>query len=293
MTILAKLTSGIFQGSNWPYLRLIFTKLPPDMRSRASFKGHPIHPMLIPFPIAFLTGAFLFDLLGVLAEVPRWWGIGHTLIGLGILAGLVAAIPGFIDYLTTVPPESSAKKRTTKHALFNVTALLLFGASFLLRGGADVAPGAFLLALELAGIACLAVGGWMGGTLVYRNEIGVDRRYASAGKWREERIEDGVEREIVVATSDELAVDQMKLIHLDGRRIAVGRTEGGYVAFEDRCPHRGGSLAAGAMICGTVQCPWHGSQFDARTGEVKAGPAEKGITTFRVEARGDEVVLHI
>jgi nitrite reductase/ring-hydroxylating ferredoxin subunit len=60
------------------------------------------------------------------------------------------------------------------------------------------------------------------------------------------------------------------------------------VAFDDRCTHRGGSLAGGTMICGTVQCPWHGSQFDVSSGAVKAGPATEGIGTFAIEKQGDK-----
>jgi nitrite reductase/ring-hydroxylating ferredoxin subunit len=91
--------------------------------------------------------------------------------------------------------------------------------------------------------------------------------------------------------SDELEIDQMKLLHVDGQRIVLARTEEGYVAFDDHCTHRGASLADGSMICGTVQCPWHGSQFDVRTGSVRAGPAEEGIGTHRVEESGGEVRL--
>src|ERR671934_160315 len=96
---------------------------------------------------------------------------------------------------------------------------------------------------------------------------------------------------VVAAQAEELQVDQMKLLHVGGRRIVVARTEDGYVAFDDGCTHKGGSLAGGTMICGTVQCPWHGSQFDARTGSVKAGPAKEGIKTYRVEERGSELRL--
>jgi nitrite reductase/ring-hydroxylating ferredoxin subunit len=96
---------------------------------------------------------------------------------------------------------------------------------------------------------------------------------------------------IPVARADELAVNQMKLVRVDDRRLVLARTEQGYAAFDDRCTHRGGSLADGAMICGTVQCPWHGSQFDARTGAVKAGPAGDPIRTYRADVRGDDVVI--
>ena len=76
----------------------------------------------------------------------------------------------------------------------------------------------------------------------------------------------------------------MKLVHAGDERIAVGRTEDGYAAFQDRCTHKGGPLSDGVLICGTVQCPWHGSQFDVHTGEVKCGPAEQKIATYPIES---------
>jgi nitrite reductase/ring-hydroxylating ferredoxin subunit len=78
-----------------------------------------------------------------------------------------------------------------------------------------------------------------------------------------------------------------------GKRIVLGRTADGYVAFDDRCTHRGGSLAGGTMICGTVQCPWHGSQFDSHSGAVKAGPATKGIETYQISERNNKIFLEI
>lgn len=263
------------------------------MRSRAHFRTHPIHPMLIPFPIAFLTGAFFFNLVGLLTGAAAWWETGWRLAGLGILTGIVAAIPGFIDYLYSVPPRSSAKQRTTRHALVNVGALLLFGVAILIRGEAAAAPGTLTLLLEAAGIGCLVAGGWMGGTLVYRNHIGVFPRYANLGKWQESRVPAQPEEPIVVAQADELEIDQMKLLHVNGKRLVLARTEEGYVAFDDHCTHKGGSLASGMMICGTVQCPWHGSQFDVKSGSVKAGPAEKGISTYEVTERDGAVLLRL
>lgn len=263
------------------------------MRSRASYKGHPVHPALIPFPFAFLYGAFLFDLAGRLAERPAWWTTGAHLALAGIATALVAAVPGFIDYLYTVPPESTGKRRATRHMLVNLSAIVLFAAAWWLRGGTPAAPGALQLALEAAGIGLLTAGGWMGGVLVNRNQIGVDHRYAGAGKWREAALEARPGKQVAVARADELDVDQMKLLRVADRRIVLARTEQGYAAFDDRCTHRGGSLAGGVMICGTVQCPWHGSQFDVRTGAVKAGPADTGITTYRVEERAGEVWLSL
>lgn len=263
------------------------------MRSKASFRGHPIHPALIPFPFAFLYGAFFFDIAGRLAEQPTLWVTGAYLSLVGIAGALVAAVPGFIDYFGTVPPRSSGKRRATKHMLVNLGAVVLFVLAWMMRGNAEALPGVPVLALEGIGLGLLTVGGWMGGVLVNRNQIGVDHRYARSGKWKEERIEAGRDQPVAVARSDELEVDQMKLLHVNGRRIVLGRTEAGYVAFDDRCTHRGGSLAGGVMIGGVVQCPWHGSQFDCRSGAVKAGPAEEGIATHRVTEREGGVFLTI
>ena len=128
----------------------------------------------------------------------------------------------------------------------------------------------------------ICTGGWMGGTLVYRNQIGIDHRYANAGKWKETTI-DPATQALVRTGFEDLDVNQMKLVHAGDKRIVVARTDDGYAAFDDRCTHRGGPLSDGVLICGTVQCPWHGSQFDVRTGEVKCGPAQEGIETYPLE----------
>ena len=261
------------------------------VRSRASYKGHPIHPALIPFPFAFLYGAFVADLLGLISGRESLWTTGSHLALAGIVMALIAAVPGIIDYVYTVPPHSSGKTRATKHAAVNLSAVALFALAWWIRGAPEVPPDLVLLLIEGVGVGLLTAGGWMGGVLVNRNQIGVDPRYAAAGKWKEATLRGRPGEPFVVARSDELEVDQMKLLRVGDRRIVLARTEQGYVAFDDRCTHKGGSLAGGAMICGTVQCPWHGSQFDVRSGQVKAGPAKTPISTYRLDEAGGEVRL--
>lgn len=253
------------------------------MRSTAQVKSHPLHPMLVAFPVAFGTAAPAFDLAGLLGDWPTVWAAGAYLAAATVAGGLVAGIPGFIDYLYTVPPDSSAKKRATWHMGVNLTALALVALGWAFRDVTSLRPGAGTILLEAAGLGLMACGGWMGATLVYRNQIGVDHRYARAGKWREQEVTGRPGETVEVAAADELAVGQMKLLHIDGRRVVLARTEEGYVACDDGCTHKGGSLADGVLACGVVCCPWHGSQFDARTGEVKAGPAERPMRTYRVE----------
>ncbi len=234
--------------------------------------------MLIPFPFAFLTGGWGFGVAGAMSGNEDLKTVSRYLVPAGLVAGLVAAVPGVVDYLGSVPPQSSAKERATKHALINVGSLALFAIGWLAgRSRATTLP----LTVQGVGAATLCAGSWMGGTLAYRNQIGVDHRYANAGKWREEHVAGGDDAALETVAHG-LAVNQMKLVHVGDKRVAVGRTGKGYVAFQDRCTHKGGPLSDGTLMCGTVQCPWHGSQFDAHTGEVKAGPAEQNIETYGV-----------
>jgi uncharacterized membrane protein/nitrite reductase/ring-hydroxylating ferredoxin subunit len=259
------------------------------MKSKAVLFGHPVHPMLIPFPIAFLTGTLVFDAAGWIGDAPSLWITGAYLGLAGIATALLAAVPGVVDYLHTVPPHSSAKTRATRHMLVNLVAVALFAAAWWMRGAADARPELPQLALEVLALALLGAGGYLGGTLVTRNLIGVDHRYARSGKWKEAVVEARTGQGVVVATRDELEVDQMKLLHVGEKRIVLARTDSGYVAFDDRCTHKGASLAGGVMICGTVQCLWHGSQFDVASGRVKAGPAKTDIRVYRV-VEDDNVV---
>jgi nitrite reductase/ring-hydroxylating ferredoxin subunit/uncharacterized membrane protein len=250
------------------------------MRSYASFKGHPMHPALIVYPFAFLTGAFGFNVAAEASRNRELTTVSNYLIPAGVTAGLVAAAAGIMDYLNSVPPRSSAKDRATRHGLLNTAALGLFTASWVLSRGRT--RRALPLALQGLGTAAMSYAGWLGGTLVYRNQIGVDHRYAGAGQWQEESRTHEESRALTSAAAG-LDLNQMKLVHAGDERIAVARTENGYAAFQDRCTHRGGPLSDGAVICGTVQCPWHGSQFDVHTGQVKCGPAEKDIRTYPIE----------
>lgn len=255
------------------------------MKSRASIKSHPLHPLLIPFPIAFFTGTLLCHLFGTLLDKENLLITAYYLNMGGIAFALLAALPGLVDFVYTVPPKSSAKKRAAQHGIINVTMLAFFTIAFFIRR-ADAPDDSLLFILEGAGFILMCIAGWLGGTLVYRNQIGVDPRYANAGKWKEASFDQDT-GQVEVATADELKINDMKLLHVKSRRIVLARTENGYVAFDDRCTHKGGSLAGGSTMCGVVQCPWHGSQFDVRTGAVNQGPAKGGINTYPVtESKG-------
>jgi uncharacterized membrane protein/nitrite reductase/ring-hydroxylating ferredoxin subunit len=264
------------------------------MKTFASINGHPIHPMLVPFPIAFLTATVVCDVVGWLSGSAQWSRTGAWLSLAGIGTALIAAVPGLVDYFQSIPPQSSGKRRATYHLAVNLSTVSLFAAGWLFRrDGIDLQPDLPIVLLEVAGLGLLVVGGWLGGTLVNRNFIGPEHRYACAGKWREQRLDGRGGEPLKVCRIDELEVDQMRLLHIGGKRIVLARSENGYSAFQDRCTHKGGSLADGVLICGRVQCLWHGSQFDVGNGQVKAGPAKEPIQIYRVEERDGLVYLTI
>jgi uncharacterized membrane protein/nitrite reductase/ring-hydroxylating ferredoxin subunit len=257
------------------------------MRSAANFKGHPLHPMLIPFPIAFFTGAWLADAICYARYDATWAIVGTRLAWGGVIFAVIAAFVGAIDYFVTVPPKSSGKTRATKHAILNLTVVALYVAAEFTRTPNSVMPSSATIVIQTLAFILLVIAGWLGGTLSFRNQIGVDRRYAEAGKQR------GMPAGGPEIEDPRLKLNQMQLVQLDGgARVVLARIETGYVAFDDRCTHRGGSLADGALIGGCVQCPWHGSQFDCSTGAVRSGPAKDPIRLYSVEEKSGKLVIH-
>ena len=258
------------------------------MRSRAAVRSHPIHPMLVAFPIGLFITSLIFDLLGAQRGNASLWAAGWYCVIAGLCFSLAAAVPGVIDLLSVVPPNSSGRNRGYKHALLNLGMIAVFVAVAAHRGDAATQPDGMSLTLSAIGVLLLLASGWLGATLVYRNQIGVDHRFANAGKLK--TVEVG-RWDAAVCEESDLEEGQMLLANISGTRVAVGRCSEGLVAFSDRCTHKGGPLSDGALVGCTVQCPWHGSQFNVHTGKVVNGPAEERIESYGIEVEGGKVFV--
>ncbi len=258
------------------------------MRARAQIKSHPIHPILVAFPIALWVTGFVMDLIGYVAVDSSVWIAGWYVTLGGCIGAALAAVAGAMDLFSVVPPQSSARQRGYSHALLNVCALGLYITVLAIRGSAGEQPTGLTLGLGAIGILVIAFSGWLGGTLVYRNQIGVDHRYANAGTWKERTLS-GWDRP--VCNEGELAYGQMMLVTVGNERVVVGKCADGIVAFADRCTHKGGPLSDGSLTGCIVQCPWHGSQFDVHTGRVVAGPAGAKIGIYEVSISANEVYV--
>jgi uncharacterized membrane protein len=143
------------------------------MESKAKLLGHPIHPMLIVFPLGLLATAIAFDIVGLASDDKMWFRISFWMIAAGIIGGLLAAIPGLIDWWA-IPSGTRAKSIGLLHGGGNVVVVLLFIVSWFLRRPAPENPGGTAFALGFIGVALALVTGWLGGELVDRLGVGVD-----------------------------------------------------------------------------------------------------------------------
>jgi uncharacterized membrane protein len=144
-----------------------------EIPSRAAILGHPIHPMIIPFPIAFLVGTLITDLIFLSSRDPFWAQASLWLVGAGVLSGVAAAVFGMIDFWTI--DRVREFRAAWGHFLGNAVVIVLAIINALQRiddPALSVEPWGVLL----SGIAAfiLIITGWLGGELSYRHKVGVN-----------------------------------------------------------------------------------------------------------------------
>lgn len=147
------------------------------MTSKASIGGHPVHPMLIPFPLALWVTSFAVDILFYFLRHPTLLVVAKLLIAAGCLGAIAAAIFGIIDWLAI--KNGDVKRVANWHARLNIAALVVFAISLLLRlGRYSELVGRKLtipFLLSLVGVILIAISGWLGGELVFRYGVGQAR----------------------------------------------------------------------------------------------------------------------
>src|SRR5215217_7634896 len=141
--------------------------------SRAKLFGHPVHQMLIVFPLGLLATAVIFDVVRIVGERAALGTSSYHMIAAGVISGFVAAVFGFIDWLA-IPSSTRAKSVGAWHAVGNVAVVLLFAVSWWLRRGDPTSPPTMALVLAVVGAGLALVTGWLGGELVDRLGVGVD-----------------------------------------------------------------------------------------------------------------------
>ena len=143
------------------------------MESRVKLAGHPLHQMLIVFPLGLLATAVVFDVLFLVTDNVLWTQAAFYMIGAGVITGLAAAVPGAVDWLA-IPRGTRAKRIGLIHGVGNVIVVTLFALSWYLRRDQPAAPPTEAVVAGLLGVALSVVTGWLGGELVGRLGVGVD-----------------------------------------------------------------------------------------------------------------------
>src|ERR671923_1815668 len=143
------------------------------MESKVKFAGHPVHPMLIVFPLGLLATAVIFDIIYLVSGESQWTTVAYYMIGAGVIGGLAAAVFGWLDWFA-IPNRTRAKRIGLWHGVGNVVVVALFILSWLLRRENVEVPPTGAIVAGLLGLVLAAVTGWLGGELVDRLGGGVD-----------------------------------------------------------------------------------------------------------------------
>jgi nitrite reductase/ring-hydroxylating ferredoxin subunit/uncharacterized membrane protein len=222
--------------------------------------GHPLHPMLTDVPIGCWTCSLALDALAG----ERGREASTTLVGLGVLAAVPTAVSGWSDWVDT---EDEERRIGVAHAVGNLAATALYAASWLARRR-GARRGGVALAIVGGGIASATA--YLGGHLVYGRGLGVDRTTFDRLPRRWTRATEAAS----LGDGKPVAVD------VRGVKVLLVRRGEELLAIHDVCSHRGGPLHQGEVGTDTVTCPWHGSCFGLRDGEIVRGPATAPQPTF-------------
>lgn len=140
-------------------------------RSTARIGGHPIHPMLVPFPIVCFVGAFATDIAFMAGGEPAWAKGSMWLLGVGVGMAVLAATAGLIDFFGD--PLVRGHSDAVKHMIANISAVALEAVNLVLRLGNPDFIGTTGIYISGIVVLILLYSGWKGGELVFRHGVGV------------------------------------------------------------------------------------------------------------------------
>ena len=146
------------------------------MRTPASIHKHPIHPMLVVFPVGLWIFSLVCDLIGLTVTDPAVWVMVafYTMAG-GLIGALLAAVPGLIDVMYYEWRQPQVKRIALAHMAINLSVVALYIINVVMRLGTPDNVRIPIL-LSLIGVCMLAVSGWLGGQLVHVHGVGVEGR---------------------------------------------------------------------------------------------------------------------
>jgi 3-phenylpropionate/trans-cinnamate dioxygenase ferredoxin subunit/anthranilate 1,2-dioxygenase ferredoxin subunit len=213
----------------------------------------------------------------------------------GTALAALAAVPGLADW-SDIHPDHEAKKPANMHMTINLVTTGLYVLNLVLRGGSLDAGQVPLmpLLLSVAGVGAISVSGYIGGLIVYDDGVGVGRHRRKTEMPGETRSAKADSSEwAAVADAGDLGEGETLRAEVSGHVMALARADGKVYAFQEFCTHRFGPLSEGALYGEQIECPWHRSCFDIRTGKVTQGPAKIDLKVFEAEERDGKIVVRV
>ena len=265
---LQKGVAGTFEAAGWTG-RVVRNFL------HGVWLGHPLHPVLTDIPIGAWTAAIVLDTMD--ASGNKGYARGADLaVKIGLIGAAGSAVTGLTDWQAT---DGRARRTGVVHGLLNVTATALFIGSMFSRKAGNRGAGR---ALAIAGYAIGVASAYLGGHLVYREQIGVNHTIGT----------NPPEEWTPVLDDAELREGEPRRVIAGDARVLLARRGGEICAIGEVCSHLGGPLAEGKLEGDVVECPWHGSRFCVRDGSVVDGPAthpqprlEARVSNGKIEVR--------
>ena len=235
--------------------------------------GHPVHPPLASLASGVLGTTVALD--AYQATVGRRNGsidaahLAQHALALGILANLGAAATGVTDWQHT---HEADRRVGLVHGMLNLSATALYMWSWTQRRQSRHLRAA---AGSGVGYAISLSSGYLGGHLVFASGIGMDQssKRLETSTWTP------------VLSHDALPENELHRAEVDGVGVVLCRTEEGVSAVGEFCPHLAAPMIDGWVDRGRIVCPWHGSQFDAQTGDVVRGPAAAPLPCYEARTR--------
>ena len=240
--------------------------------------GHPLHPVLTDIPIGAWTVAAVLDVLDVVIDRDDVGDAADAAIAVGIAGALGAAVTGLTDWSDT---SDRGRRLGLVHGLLNIAATGLYVTSLVMRRRdrhRGVAVG-----LSMLGYAISSSSAWLGGHLVFGEQIGVDHT-ATADAAKPEKF-------VTVMDDADLKDEKPARVVADGVAVCLVKRGKKRFAITDTCPHLGGPLSDGKLVGDAIQCPWHQSELALADGHVVNGPTTFPARTFETRIRDGKIQL--
>lgn len=243
--------------------------------------GHPVHPPLASLTSGALGTTVALDALSVLPGRPKTELLdasrfAQRALGLGILANLASAVTGVTDWQHT---HEQDRRIGVVHGVLNLLATGLYIQSWRDRRAGRHLRG---IAISAVGYGITTGSGFLGGALVFGSGVGIDQ------SGQRLRIDEWTP---VLPAAALPSGTKPTRIDVDGVGVVLCRDGDTVSAFGGYCPHLAAPMEDGWLDRGRLVCPWHGSQFDAETGEVARGPAAAPLPCYQARLRDGMVEL--